>query len=115
MRRNRAERPGELERLLGSMVDAKMKRLKGHTTWYLNILAVHPNFQKRGVGKELCLRGMREAENDGVPTYLEASAKGEGMYRSLGWVDIGRMTDDFGVGVIMAWYPPTTTVRFDVE
>ncbi|TGZ85712.1 acyl-CoA N-acyltransferase [Ascodesmis nigricans] len=115
LRRNRAEDPSKLKLVYGVMDAGKTKYVKDQTTWYLNILAVHPDFQKRGVGKTLCRRGMELAEKDGIPTYLEASAQGEGMYRNLGWKDVGSVPGDFGVMMVMAWYPTECKVRFGGE
>jgi GNAT superfamily N-acetyltransferase len=38
--------------------------------WYLDILAVHPDCQGKGIGRELVQWGIDTAKNEGVPASL---------------------------------------------
>jgi len=51
----------------------------------LGLLCVHPDFQRRGVGKELVRWGLRQAADLGLTVHLEASPEGIPLYRSLGF------------------------------
>jgi GNAT superfamily N-acetyltransferase len=51
----------------------------------LGLLAVHPDFHRRGVGTMLVKWGLKEAEERGLPAYLEASPAGFPLYSGLGF------------------------------
>lgn len=54
-------------------------------SWYLDALGVHPDYQGRGVGRELVRWGLERAEKDGVCASV-ISAKGEDeFYRKAGF------------------------------
>jgi ribosomal protein S18 acetylase RimI-like enzyme len=54
--------------------------------WYLEALGVHPRGQGQGVGTGLMDLGLRRADADGLPCYLETSDPGnEAFYRRLGF------------------------------
>jgi len=58
--------------------------------WYLDLLAVHPDAQGKGYGKELVQWGIDQADKDGVVTSV-ISAKGkERFYGKFGYVEVGR-------------------------
>ncbi|RAO66351.1 uncharacterized protein BHQ10_002363 [Talaromyces amestolkiae] len=52
---------------------------------YLGVLVVHPNHQKRGIGRQLLQWGLDEADRLGLVTYLEASTDGVRLYESAGF------------------------------
>lgn len=76
--------------------------------WHLKFLGIHPAWQRRGVGRLLCERGMEEARKEKLPAMLEASPVGEGLYASLGFRVIGELVvKELGVrGPVMRWDPP---------
>lgn len=49
----------------------------------LGLLCVHPDFQRRGVGKALVQWGLQQAADLGLTVHLEASPEGLSLYRSL--------------------------------
>lgn len=54
-------------------------------SWYLEALAVHPNWQGRGVGRNLVLWGLHQAEHEGICASV-VSAKGKDeFYRKCGF------------------------------
>lgn len=65
-------------------------------SWYLDLLAIDPAYQGRGLGKELVAYGMQRAKEDGVCCSVVASAIGEKFYyrcgfdRSAGWATEGK-------------------------
>lgn len=74
---------------------AQMKReIWGDDTnfWYLNGLAVHSDHQRRGIGAELLKWGLKAADRDGLPIYLEASAAGKHLYELVGFHEVGKGT-----------------------
>jgi len=73
----------------------------------MNILAVHPDYQRLGLGAALLAPVLARADAEGRRAYIEASAKGVGLYRKFGWrecdeisVDLGRFEGFEGVGVV---------------
>lgn len=54
--------------------------------WYLADLAVDPALQSRGLGSALLEHGLRRADADGVPAYLESStARNRRLYERHGF------------------------------
>lgn len=107
--KNKAEKPGVFQSMVGSMADAKMKRLDGRPCWFLHVLGVDPDYQRQGLGRILVNAGMEFAEKEGCPTYLEATKEGMRLYSQLGWEVISRihMTGDV-YAPVMSWTPPGT-------
>ena len=59
---------------VGDAFEASRKRLfAGRRHWYLEMCAVHPDHQGKGVGKALLDWGLAQADSEGIPAYLEAS------------------------------------------
>ncbi|KAH8204761.1 hypothetical protein TruAng_001095 [Truncatella angustata] len=55
-------------------------------SWYLETLAVHPDYQSRGIGRALVRWGIYRAEKDGICASV-VSAKGKDeFYRKAGFV-----------------------------
>lgn len=52
---------------------------------YLHVLAVHPNHQRKGIGRKLIQWGLDEADRLGLIAYLEASADGVRLYEQTGF------------------------------
>jgi ribosomal protein S18 acetylase RimI-like enzyme len=49
----------------------------------LSILCTSPEYQRRGLGKALMEPLLRAADAKGLPTWLEASPMGVGLYQKL--------------------------------
>jgi GNAT superfamily N-acetyltransferase len=60
----------------------------------VNILAVRPEYQRKGLGAMLLEDGLALADRDGCKTYIEASAKGLGLYLKYGWKEIDEVKVD---------------------
>jgi len=77
--------------------------------WYLQILGVHPAFQRKGVGAALLDWGLEHARERGEKVYLEASEFGRGLYLKKGFKIIGHCvvgTETNGVSLpCMLWDP----------
>ena len=59
-------------------------------TWFLDFLCVHPEFQRRGHGRDLVRLGVQRSEEEGVCTSLISSWNKEGFYGKSGFVETGR-------------------------
>lgn len=60
----------------------------------MNILAVRPEYQRKGLGGMLLEHGLALVDRDGRKTYIEASAKGLGLYLKYGWKEIDEVKVD---------------------
>ncbi|KAK5704289.1 hypothetical protein LTR97_003305 [Elasticomyces elasticus] len=49
--------------------------------WFLEMLGVHEDYQKFGIGASLIKWGTDQADSDGLETYLDASEKGKPYYK----------------------------------
>lgn len=65
---------------------------------YLAILATATEHQRRGVGRVGLEWGLREADRLGLPVYLEGTRDGLGLYESVGFVVVGPLGFEAGVG-----------------
>ena len=84
-RRNRFQKAQEdcMEKFLGSGALDDM--------WYLKVLAVHPGYQRRGVGAALLDWGLKHARARGEKAYLEATLFGKGLYLKRGFTTVGEL------------------------
>jgi GNAT superfamily N-acetyltransferase len=60
----------------------------------MNILAVRPEYQRKGLGARLLEPVLALADRDGARTYIEASAKGLGLYLKYDWKEIDAINID---------------------
>ncbi|GAQ12171.1 hypothetical protein ALT_9492 [Aspergillus lentulus] len=71
------------------------KWIGGRAVAILQVLAVHPDYQGRGIGTKLLMVGVEEARRLGLPAWLEASEAGYSVYKRCGFYDAERMELDF--------------------
>jgi GNAT superfamily N-acetyltransferase len=60
----------------------------------VNILAVRPEYQRKGLGGMLFEDGLALADRDSCKTFIKASAKGLGLYLKYGWKEIDEVKVD---------------------
>ncbi len=78
--------------VLGQLEDRK-KALMPEPHWYLSAIGVHPEHQGAGVGSALVRSGIRRADHDNSPVYLETETEGNlNFYRRLGFEVIEQVT-----------------------
>ena len=46
---------------------------------------MHPDYQRKGLGRMLLEHFLKDADRDNAKSYLQATAKGEGLYLQYGW------------------------------
>ena len=62
---------------------------------FLNILATHPKYQRKGVGRKLLQWGLRTADAENIPIALYASPNGANLYRSIGFQDLAKSVVEY--------------------
>lgn len=55
---------------------------------------VDPHHQRKGIGAKLLKSVIDISDGDEIPTFLIASAEGYGLYKKLGFEDLGTWTID---------------------
>lgn len=76
--------------------------------WELEVLAIHPAFQRQGLGSILLTWGMNQASLYQLPVVVAATINGEHLYRKHGFKECSRIhLEDSGFGwAAMVWRPP---------
>ena len=96
--------------------DAELKHSQEHfgksnigNMWQLQILVVHPDHQKNGVGTDLLQWGLKQVQERGEKVYVEASIPGKQLYSKNGFDVVGEMTVADGADKItstwLLWSP----------
>lgn len=68
------------------VADLIEKHLPTEPFWYLHFAATHPAFQGQGFGGAAIRAGLSQADDEGLPAYLEtADEKNVGIYQSFGF------------------------------
>ena len=61
----------------------------------MSILAVRPEYQRKGLGSLLLDPVWKLADKDNAKTFIQASEKGIGLYLKYGWVEVDEIVMDF--------------------
>lgn len=77
--------------------------------WELEVLAISPKFQRKGLGSMLLTWGMNQAASHNLPVVVAATLNGEYLYKKHGFVECGRiqLPDSDVTWAAMVWYPDT--------
>lgn len=74
--------------------------------WYMATMAVHPSYQRRGIGSTLLNWGLEHARRENIPVGTEASAEGEQLYVKHGFKVVSAMEWSEGhSSPVMIWEP----------
>jgi len=83
-----------LDEFFGKLIAGRKKYIVEENMYFLNILAVHPQYQRRGLGSRLIEPVLALADAEGRRTYIEASRKGVRLYERYGWVRVDAVVMD---------------------
>lgn len=67
----------------------------------LEVLATHPEFQKKGVASRLLEWGCEKMDREGAEGYLDSSVMGKPVYEKFGWVAREEVKDEKAISVPM--------------
>lgn len=74
--------------------------------WYLNVLSALPSHQGQGLGASLLAQVLVQADEAGVPCYLESTnPRNRTLYRRNGFEDLHQVPYD-GPDMLAMWRPP---------
>ena len=79
--------------------------------YYLTLLVVHPDFQRRGIGARMLkeVQSIVAADPSKAPLLLVSSLQGHAMYLQCGFENIGKFNAGLDLdGAAMLWRPPST-------
>lgn len=57
--------------------------------WDLSLIAVHPNFEGKGIGKQLVMWGLNEAKKKGIGASVTAAEGKDTWYERFGYKKVG--------------------------
>ncbi|KAH7384687.1 acyl-CoA N-acyltransferase [Pyrenochaeta sp. MPI-SDFR-AT-0127] len=72
------------EALVSPLWNAREKMWLNQKYLYCHVIAVHPSFQRRGIGELLFRYGIDIAQETGLPIYIESSKEAERLYEKMG-------------------------------
>ncbi|UNI17430.1 hypothetical protein JDV02_003773 [Purpureocillium takamizusanense] len=81
-------------RVFQANYDALMQATSGRDAWFLSMLVVPREHQRRGVGTALLRYGLERADRDGWAAYVNASSEGKPLYDKNGFATVER--SEFG-------------------
>ncbi|CAN9301880.1 unnamed protein product [Alternaria alternata] len=72
------------EALVKPLWDTREKLWLNERYIYCHVMAVHPDYQRKGIGELLFKRGITIAQQTGLPMYIESSKEGVKLYERMG-------------------------------
>lgn len=78
-----------VDAFFGRMERAQEEYMRGKRYLFMHVLVVLPEWQGRGVGRRMLEWGVEVADGEGVECWLDASKAGLGLYKRLGWREVG--------------------------
>ena len=80
------------------MGNAYVGTIRGKKHVILRRLVVHPDFQRRGIGRKLMQWGLDEADRLGIVSWLFARPAGIQLYQRCGYVEVANISFDIPDG-----------------
>jgi GNAT superfamily N-acetyltransferase len=80
----------------GSMNSARRERLGKERHMLMATLVVAPEYQRMGIGMKLLEWGLQKADEEQLNCWIDASPFGLGLYKKVGWKEVGKLNVDLG-------------------
>ncbi|EUC49198.1 hypothetical protein COCMIDRAFT_85333 [Bipolaris oryzae ATCC 44560] len=74
----------QAEALISPLWETREKLWLNEKYMYGHVIAVHPEYQRKGVGEKIFKYGINISENTGLPVYIESSKDGVRFYEKMG-------------------------------
>ncbi|KAI1811263.1 acyl-CoA N-acyltransferase [Poronia punctata] len=87
--------PEACEELFGGIAELRAKHFGGRKHVHIRLLHVDPKHKRRGAGRMMVNYVVEQAQALGLPTFLESSMEGHGLYLSCGFRDMEERVIDF--------------------
>lgn len=84
--------PNLLNKFFLQMQQTRESTMHNKTYWFLKLLAIHPKFQRKGLGTLLVNWGVQRANSQQIDAWLESSPMGKGAYLKAGFKVLGTDT-----------------------
>ncbi|KFY05751.1 hypothetical protein V492_08317 [Pseudogymnoascus sp. VKM F-4246] len=91
--------PGSNDKLV---VEFFIKFLRGRKKWvvpethyFMSILAVRPEYQRKGLGSMLLAPVLEQADRENAKAFVQGSAQGIGLYLKHGWEEVDEILMDY--------------------
>ena len=81
--------PTLFNRFFAKMNRTRETTMAGKSYWFLKLLCIDPNYQRRGLGTLLVNWGVDKANEEGIDAWLESSPMGKGAYLKAGFKMLG--------------------------
>jgi GNAT superfamily N-acetyltransferase len=72
------------EKLVSPLWEAREKLWLDQRYLYCHVVAVHPDYQRKGIGQMLMHFGLGVARSANLPVYIESSRDGTRLYEKIG-------------------------------
>ncbi|RPA76703.1 acyl-CoA N-acyltransferase [Ascobolus immersus RN42] len=115
VKKDRSYDPAGWAKTLGSLERSAKEIFVGEYAdrWYIKLIGVSPNHQRKGVAKKLLAWAMERATRENLPLTLEASQAGRPVYTRMGFQTIAELEDFPGGAPCMVWraQPAESTMK----
>lgn len=84
-------------RFFQANVNATTRIVDGRAHWFLSLIVVRREAQRRGVGSAMMRYGLDRADEEGWLTYLNSSVEGKPLYEAFGFRTVEKTEFEHGV------------------
>ncbi|KAN0104726.1 Acyl-CoA N-acyltransferase [Hyaloscypha variabilis] len=85
----------------GNMDHFEDKHMNYEEDYFVHVISTLPEYHRKGLGRRLLDRFLRDADDSGAKTYLQATEVGAGLYPRLGFKDIEEMVTNTPKGPVV--------------
>ena len=82
------------EHFLDALYRPRDFHMRGKAYFFMHILCVLPEYQRKGIGKRMLEWGLKQADELGVECWIDATPAGLGLYKQYGWKEVTTTTVD---------------------
>ena len=83
-----------VDHIMEALYRPRDSHMRGKSYFFMHILAVLPEYQRKGIGRKMLEWGLKQADELGVECWIDASPAGLGLYKQCGWKEVNSFTID---------------------